>query len=67
MSLQTLTAVVILVNAVLLIAYDVWVKVKDPTGNSTISWVLLSQSKHFPIICGALFFLMGHIFAPNCP
>jgi len=66
MDLATVTSIVIAAVAVLLIAYDVWVKYKQPDGNATISWVLLTSSKRWPVIAFALGFLFGHILAPNC-
>ena len=66
MSLQDLTALFVVMITLVSIVYDVWVKYKDPTGESTISWVVLKDSKKWPIVAFAFGFLMGHIFAPNC-
>jgi hypothetical protein len=66
MDLATVTSIVIAAVAVLLIAYDVWVKYKQPDGNATISWVVLSSSKRWPVIAFAFGFLMGHLFFQNC-
>ena len=66
MNLPDLTAAVIAGATALLIAYDVWVKLKDPTGDSTISWVVLTSSKKWPVIAFAFGFLMAHLFFQNC-
>lgn len=66
MTLADLTASIIIIVTVGLLAYDVWVKAKDPTGDSTISWVVLTSSKRWPVIAFAFGFLMGHLFFQNC-
>ena len=67
MTLPALTASVLIANTAGLIAYDVWVKVRQPDGKATISWVLLTAAKHFPIIAAAGGLLVGHLWWQNCP
>lgn len=66
MTLQDTTGLVIVAVGVILIAYDVWAKWKDPTGDSTISWVVLTESKKWPVVAFGFGFLMGHMFFQNC-
>lgn len=66
MTLSNLTAVILLVNVVFLIAYDVWVKLKQLDGKATISWVTLTTVKHVPIIAVAIGIVIGHLFWQNC-
>ena len=66
MTYTHITGLVIAAVTVLLIAYDIWVKVKQPDGNATISWVLLQLCKSWPILAFALGMVFGHILAPNC-
>lgn len=58
---QKITAWVIFVATVVLLGYDVYAYVNGGVG-STISWVIYSQSKNYPIIPFALGLLMGHLF-----
>jgi hypothetical protein len=67
MSNTTLTVIVICATVVALIAYDVYIKVKEPDGNATISWVLLQAAKRVPLLAFAFGVIFGHIFFPNCP
>lgn len=66
LTLVDVTSIIIGSVTALLIAYDVWVAYKDPTKDATISWVLLSSSKKWPVIAFAFGFLMGHLFFQNC-
>lgn len=66
MTLTTATGTVIIVNVFLLIAWDLYVKVREPDGSATISWVLLTAAKHFPIIAAAGGMLLAHLFWQNC-
>lgn len=67
MNLAHLTAGILITNAAGLIAYDIWVKIRQPDGNATISWVALTAAKHAPIVAGAIFLVLGHVFWQNCP
>lgn len=66
MTLAQTTGAVLLANVVVLIAWDVYVKKKQPDGNATISWVTLTAAKHFPIIAAALGLVLGHLLWQNC-
>jgi hypothetical protein len=66
MNLADWTAAIIVVVAVLLIAWDVYAMVKDKSRDSTISWVMLTASKKWPVIAFAFGFLCGHLFFQNC-
>lgn len=66
MTYHDITALILIVVTFVGIVYDVWVKYKDPTGDSTISWIILSSSKKWPAIAFAFGFLCGHLFFQNC-
>lgn len=66
MNLPDLTASIVVAVTVALIGYDVWVKHRQPDGGATISWVVLTSSKRWPVIAFAFGFLMGHLFFQNC-
>jgi phosphotransferase system glucose/maltose/N-acetylglucosamine-specific IIC component len=55
-----LTAWIIALVAIVLIAYDVWTCIKRGTSTS-ISWTTYSWSKSYPIIPFALGVLLGHL------
>jgi hypothetical protein len=65
-TLPDITALLVASVTVLLIAYDVWVRIKDPTGDATISWVFLQAAKKWPTLAFALGFLIGHVLMQNC-
>lgn len=67
MNLAHLTAAVIIADSLVLIGYDVWVKLKQPDGNATISWVTLTAAKRAPMFAVAAGILTGHLFWQNCP
>lgn len=56
------TLVVLVVTAIVLIAYDIWTVVKKGA-STTISWQIYSVSLKYPIIPFAFGLLMGHLFA----
>lgn len=66
MSLSTITGWLIILNVVVMISWDIYVKVKQPDGEATISWVILIAAKHAPIVALAFGLLMGHLFWQNC-
>lgn len=66
MTLSNLTAVTLIINVAVLIVYDIYVKVRQPDGEATISWVTLQAAKHAPILAVALGTLVGHLFWQNC-
>jgi hypothetical protein len=56
-----MTVWVVAATTAILIVYDVWTGVKNGS-DTTISWVMLSLSKKYPIIPFSFGVLMGHIF-----
>lgn len=60
---QTLTRVVILADALLMILYDVWAYWKLGQA-STISMVLFRDCQKYPIIAVLFGVLVGHLFFP---
>lgn len=64
MNLRKLTKVFILIALIIIIAYDIYVYVKDG-GDATISRVLLNWSQDWPPVSFSFFFLMGHLFWPQ--
>jgi hypothetical protein len=63
---SNLTLIVIGVTVALLVGYDVVIKIKEPSGNATISWVLLTLAKTYPVVAFVLGFVFGHILFQNC-
>lgn len=66
MTLSEITGWLLIANVVFLIAWDVYVKVRQPDGNATISWLVLTAAKHAPIVAIALGIVIGHLFWQNC-
>lgn len=60
-----LTAVVLVLSTVLLIAYDIWVILKYGV-EATISRVIYNASRRVPALAFAFGFLCGHLFWTNC-
>lgn len=63
---HTLTLTVIATTVTLLVGYDVVIKIREPSGNATISWVMLQLAKTYPVIAFALGIVFGHLFWQNC-
>ncbi len=66
MDYATTTDFVIFATVIVLILYDVWVRLKVPDATATISWQILILSKRYPVIAFGLGFLMGHLVFQNC-
>ncbi len=64
---QAITACVIGSAIVLLVAYDIWARLREKNADSTISAVVRDWSFKYPIIAFAFGVLMGHFFWQNCP
>ncbi len=64
---KLITVAVIGVTAVLLIAYDIWARLREKDADSTISAVIRDWSMKWPIIAFTFGVLMGHFFWLNCP
>jgi len=58
---QKVTAWIIFIATVILLAYDCYAYIHGGVG-ATISWVVYDQAKEYPIIPFALGLLMGHLF-----
>lgn len=59
--MASLTVAILVLVALILIVYDIYVVVK--TGfDATISWVIYSNAKLYPIIPFAMGVLCGHFF-----
>lgn len=67
MSNTAITAQFIVAITVIAVAYDVWIKLRQPDGDATISWVMRTASKRWMIVGVAWGVLTGHLFWPNCP
>lgn len=66
MSLENITAIVLIVTTFSLIFYDIWVKIRQKDGYATISWIVLTTAKSYPIIAFGAGILCGHLFWQNC-
>jgi hypothetical protein len=66
MSLESVTAIILLVVTFTLIFYDIYAKIKVKDGTATISWVILTAAKSYPILAFAAGLLCGHLFWQNC-
>lgn len=58
------TAWFIVAFAAVLGIYDTWTLAANGY-DTTVSWVLYSKSKQWPVIPFSIGFLMGHVFMPN--
>lgn len=67
MTLADYTAAILCAVTLLLILWDVYVKVEDKSGDSTISWIMRCAATRWPIIACAVGVVIGHFWWPNCP
>jgi hypothetical protein len=55
-----------MVTTFVLIFFDIFVKIKQKDGDATISWIILTTAKSYPIIAFGAGLLCGHLFWQNC-
>lgn len=65
--LEVITCVLLGAVVVILSLWDIYVRVKQPDGKATISWIARVSAKKWPIIACAVGVLIGHFWWPNCP
>jgi NAD kinase len=62
--MKKLTIAFMIIITAIIIVFDIYVAVVGGDGD-TISAVLLTYSKEYPVISFAIGFICGHIFWPN--
>jgi hypothetical protein len=60
-----ITALVIIVPAILVIIYDLWVFLTKG-GPATLSWTMCLWGMRYPVVVALLAVLAGHLFVPEC-
>jgi hypothetical protein len=68
-TLKIMTWVIVVGCIVILIAWDIFDKIEDPTGITTISWQVWLASSSRPIIAFVVGIVCGHLFwqTPDSP
>ena len=67
--LQIMTWVVVISCVFILIFWDIFDKIADPSGNTTISWQIWLTSGSRPVVAFVAGFVCGHLFwqTPDTP